>query len=309
MIRIRFHGRGGHGIKTAGRIVGTAAFLVGYQVQDSPVYGAERRGAAVTAFARISESPILERGLIDSPDLIVIADETLLNDRGAAVLAGQASASAVFVNAASNDGLAEKYGIQRPLVTFDVSALTLATLGKASALSAGLGAAAARLTGLITAEHLVDAVREELTQLHAARGLIDQNVVIASRVFEAVTPATLVGRAFLPDSPSKKKDGQEYPSYIHAVGYDLPSIGTSSIRAPGNAAQRNTGTWRVERPEIDRAVCSRCQLCVLECPDGAMSLDKAGFPVIDYEHCKGCMICAQLCPLRAIGSAKEVRAW
>ena len=32
MIRIRFHGRGGHGIKTASRIVGTAAFLAGYQV-------------------------------------------------------------------------------------------------------------------------------------------------------------------------------------------------------------------------------------------------------------------------------------
>lgn len=309
MIRIRFHGRGGHGVKTAGRIVGTAAFLAGYHVQDSPVYGAERRGAAVTAFARLSDSPILERGTIDSPDLIVIADETLLNDRVAAVLAGQATASAVFVNAASSDGLADKYGIQPPLVTFDVSSLTLATLGKASALSAGMGAAAARLTGLISAEQLIAAIREELTQLHAAQGLIEQNVAIASRVFEAVTPATFVGRALLPDSSSKKKDGQECPSYIHAIAYDVPVIGTSSILAPGNAAQRNTGTWRVERPEIDRDVCSRCQLCVLECPDGAMSLDKDGFPVIDYGHCKGCMICAQLCPLKAIGRTKEVRAW
>lgn len=304
MIRIRFHGRGGHGVKTAGRIVGTAAFLAGHQVQDSPVYGAERRGAAVAAFTRIADSPILERGLIDSPDFIVVADETLLNDRGAAVLAGQASASAVFVNAASSDGLAARFGIQPPLVTFDVSALTLETLGKASALSAGLGAAAARLTGLISAEQLVEAIREELTQLHAAQGLIEQNVAIASRVFES-----LVGWALLPDRVSKSKDGQECPSYIHTVGYDLPQIGTSSILAPGNAAQRNTGSWRLERPEIDRGVCSRCQLCVLECPDGAMSLDKEGFPVIDYEHCKGCMICAQLCPLHAIGRTKEVRAW
>ena len=50
MIRIRFHGRGGHGVKTASRIVGTAGFLAGFECQDSPVYGAERRGAAVTAF-------------------------------------------------------------------------------------------------------------------------------------------------------------------------------------------------------------------------------------------------------------------
>lgn len=304
MIRIRFHGRGGHGVKTAGRIVGTAAFLAGYQVQDSPVYGAERRGAAVSAFTRISETPILERGLIESPDLIVIADETLLNDRGAAVLAGQENASAVFVNAASSDGLAEKYGIKPQLATLDVSALTLETLGKASALSAGLAAAAARLTGLISAEQLVEAVRDELAQLHAAQGLIEQNVAIASRVFES-----LGGWTLLPDRVSKGRDGQECPSSIHAVGYDAPATGTASITAPGNAAQRNTGTWRVERPEIDRDVCSRCQLCVLGCPDGAMSLDKEGFPVIDYDHCKGCMVCAQLCPLKAIGRTKEVRAW
>ena len=49
MERIRFHGRGGQGAKTASRIVGMAAFLEGDVAQDSPVYGAERRGAPVAA--------------------------------------------------------------------------------------------------------------------------------------------------------------------------------------------------------------------------------------------------------------------
>ena len=43
MYRIRFHGRGGQGMKTASRILGTAFFLSGYEVQDAPRYGAERR--------------------------------------------------------------------------------------------------------------------------------------------------------------------------------------------------------------------------------------------------------------------------
>lgn len=80
MLRIPFHGRGGHGIKTASRIVGTAAFLSGLQAQDSPVYGAERRGAALSAFTRIDTQPICERGAIVDPDLILVADETLLAD-------------------------------------------------------------------------------------------------------------------------------------------------------------------------------------------------------------------------------------
>jgi len=44
MYRIRFHGRGGQGMKTSSRILGTAFFYEGYEVQDAPKYGAE--GAA-----------------------------------------------------------------------------------------------------------------------------------------------------------------------------------------------------------------------------------------------------------------------
>jgi pyruvate ferredoxin oxidoreductase gamma subunit len=42
MLRIRFHGRGGQGMKTASRILGSASFHAGFVVQDSPVYGAAR---------------------------------------------------------------------------------------------------------------------------------------------------------------------------------------------------------------------------------------------------------------------------
>ena len=51
MLRVRLHGRGGQGIKTASQILGSAAFLAGHQAQDFPLYGAERRGTAVTIFA------------------------------------------------------------------------------------------------------------------------------------------------------------------------------------------------------------------------------------------------------------------
>ena len=80
MFRIRFHGRGGQGMKTASRIVGTAAFRQGYYAQDSPVYGAERRGAPMVAFTRFDSRPVLERGLVTAPDLVVVADASLLND-------------------------------------------------------------------------------------------------------------------------------------------------------------------------------------------------------------------------------------
>ena len=67
MLRIRFHGRGGQGMKTASRIVGSAAFHAGLVVQDSPIYGAERRGAPMSAMTRIAHEPIRERGAITRP--------------------------------------------------------------------------------------------------------------------------------------------------------------------------------------------------------------------------------------------------
>ncbi len=88
MYRIRFHGRGGQGIKTAGRVLGTAFFLEGFTVQDSPRYGAERRGAPIVAYVRAAQRPIDERGVIQHPDLVVVVDETLVQVVAAEVLTG-----------------------------------------------------------------------------------------------------------------------------------------------------------------------------------------------------------------------------
>ena len=88
MYRIRFHGRGGHGMKTASRILGTAFFLEGYEVQDAPRYGAERRGAPIFAYVRASREIINERGIIGQPDLILVADDSLMAIQAAGVLSG-----------------------------------------------------------------------------------------------------------------------------------------------------------------------------------------------------------------------------
>ena len=53
MIEIRIHGRGGQGAVVASKMLVTAAAKEGKKVQAFPFFGAERRGAAVAAFARI----------------------------------------------------------------------------------------------------------------------------------------------------------------------------------------------------------------------------------------------------------------
>src|SRR5210317_1358229 len=98
MFRIRFHGRGGQGMKTASRILGTAFFQAGYQVQDAPRYGAERRGAPIFAYVRADQSAINERGIINNPDLVVVADDTLVGMPAAGVTQGLDEHSVLLIN-------------------------------------------------------------------------------------------------------------------------------------------------------------------------------------------------------------------
>jgi 2-oxoacid:acceptor oxidoreductase gamma subunit (pyruvate/2-ketoisovalerate family) len=74
---IRIHGRGGQGSVTAAQLLAHAAFLEGKWVQAFPYFGAERRGAPVKAFARISDESILVHSQIYNPDYIIVLDPHL----------------------------------------------------------------------------------------------------------------------------------------------------------------------------------------------------------------------------------------
>src|SRR4030042_1325818 len=76
---IRWHGRGGQGAITAAKIVAQAAYIKGYRgVTAAPSFGAERRGAPVSASTRISPEPIMVVSQIEGPDVVVVLDHTLL---------------------------------------------------------------------------------------------------------------------------------------------------------------------------------------------------------------------------------------
>lgn len=299
MLRIRFHGRGGHGIKTASRILGTAGFLSGLQAQDSPIYGAERRGAALAAFTRLDTQPIRERGIVPDPDLILVADETLLADPAAGVLAGSAGASGMFVNSAQKGpALACQFAISCPVLTQDLTTLTIELLGRGSALSAALGAAGCALVGLQPADLVISAVRQELEELGLTPETLDQNIEVARRVYSSLL-AIRLGERPPPRSSCS----------MHTSTYLSGPEGRPLLLAPGNAVRRHLGSWRIFRPVIDLAACTRCGLCFALCPDGAISLDAKAYPVIDLNNCKGCLICCQVCPTHCIHEEKEVRAW
>lgn len=81
LYEIRWHGRGGQGAITAAQIIAEAAYYYHDKyITASPSFGAERRGAPITASTRISDEKIRLRSPIVNPDIVVVLDETLLRD-------------------------------------------------------------------------------------------------------------------------------------------------------------------------------------------------------------------------------------
>lgn len=96
MIEIRWHGRGGQGAKTASLLLADAAFNTGKYIQGFPEYGPERMGAPITAYNRISSSPIRLHSNIYEPDYVVVVDDTLLES--VPVTEGLKETGAIIIN-------------------------------------------------------------------------------------------------------------------------------------------------------------------------------------------------------------------
>jgi len=76
---IIWYGRGGQGAITASQLIAEAADIEGYPgITTAPSFGAERRGAPVAAFLRLSREPIRIFSQVTNPDYAVVLDPTLL---------------------------------------------------------------------------------------------------------------------------------------------------------------------------------------------------------------------------------------
>ena len=96
ILEIRWHGRGGQGVKTAALLLADVAFHTGKYVQGFPEYGPERMGAPVTAYDRISGERIRIHSNIYEPDYVAVVDESLLDS--VAVTAGLDPRGGILVN-------------------------------------------------------------------------------------------------------------------------------------------------------------------------------------------------------------------
>ena len=155
MIEIRWHGRGGQGAKTASLLLADAAFNTGKYIQGFPEYGPERMGAPITAYNRISKTPITIHSNIYEPDYVVVVDDTLLESVD--VTAGLKSSGAIVINTTkSAEKLKEELkGYSGSIYTIDARKISEEALGRYFPNTPML-AAIVKVSGIMSDEDLLN---------------------------------------------------------------------------------------------------------------------------------------------------------
>ena len=130
MIEIRWHGRGGQGAKTASLLLADAAFNTGKFIQGFPEYGPERMGAPITAYNRISKTPITIHSNIYEPDYVVVVDDTLLESVD--VTSGLKETGAIVINTTKSAEYLKKAlkGYSGEIYTIDARKISEEALGR-----------------------------------------------------------------------------------------------------------------------------------------------------------------------------------
>ena len=302
MFRIRFHGRGGQGMKTASRILGDAFFLCGYEVQDAPRYGAERRGAPIFAYVRAAKQPINERGVINRPDLVIVADDSLVAIPAAGVLQGISPKTVLLVNSHQSSNIWEdRLNVPGQVLILPVSE-EVEDRAELPFLGTTCAGAAARLVGVIPLEQLQQAIRDELS--HLGSEVVEKNIQQATEAYELASK--FEGKVIEGTEISAKDFAN--PNWVD-LPFEAAKISAPTIHTGLTSELSPTGAWRTMRPVVDYQRCNRCWwVCSEFCPDGAIKVDDKGYPQIDLDHCKGCMVCVAQCPPHAIEAVAESTA-
>jgi 2-oxoacid:acceptor oxidoreductase gamma subunit (pyruvate/2-ketoisovalerate family) len=179
MFEIRFHGRGGQGAVVASSVLASAFFKEGKFVQAFPSFGAERRGAPVTAFTRIDDRKISIRFGIYKPDCLVILDSSL--SRKANITQGLKEDHWIIINSDRTPADFHFLG-DYPVATIDASSIARKyKLGSPSIpiVNTTILGAFARVTGLVKIESVLEAIRE------SAPSMPEENARAAQEAYEA----------------------------------------------------------------------------------------------------------------------------
>ncbi len=184
MVQIRWHGRAGQGVVTASQLLAETMAREGMHVQAFPNFGAEKRGAPISAFTRISKEKIRVHNEVYKPDMVVVVDPTLI---GLVDIAHGTDEHTLFLfNAPFEPAkIKEKLGLaSNKVYAVDATTIALEEIGRAIP-NVPMLAALLHVTGMLPTEKIKKSV-EELLSARFKKEVVEANLRTIDRAIKEV---------------------------------------------------------------------------------------------------------------------------
>jgi pyruvate ferredoxin oxidoreductase gamma subunit len=184
-IEIRWHGRAGQGVVTAAVTLADALSSESdIFVQAFPEFGAEKRGAPILAFNRISKKPIRSHSQVYYPDIVVVTDPSLL---GMVDIGSGAKDDTYFLMNMTYDIELVRNRLSlggRKIYALDAYTIAEDELGKAIP-NVPMVAALIKVAGLMEQERIKERIKASLSKKLRSE-VVDMNVRTIDRAVEEV---------------------------------------------------------------------------------------------------------------------------
>jgi len=184
-VEIRWHGRGGQGTVTAAKVLADACLSTGKNVQAFPEYGPERAGAPLRAYNRISDKELRIHCPVLQPNIVIVADPTLLDSIN--VLEGAPDDAILLVNTGkSPQEIRKKTKAKKSqkVLTVDATTISLETIGRNLPNACMLGALT-KVSEIVPMDVLLEDIKGSFGSKFSEK-IITGNLDAAKRGFEEV---------------------------------------------------------------------------------------------------------------------------
>jgi len=186
MTEIRWHSRAGQGAVTGAKGLGDVVSTTGKQVQAYALYGSAKRGAAMNAYNRIDDNPIINHETKMFPDFVLVIDPALAFTDDITKNDKPTTQYIITTHMSKDELIAQIPALQdkadRTFVV-DCMEISLSTIGRAMPNAPMLGAVV-KVSNMFELDYFLDRMKKVLSKF--PQKIIDANMKAITRAYNEV---------------------------------------------------------------------------------------------------------------------------
>ena len=184
MLEIRWHSRAGQGAVTGAKGLADVVANTGKEVQAFAFYGSAKRGAAMTAYNRVDDEPILNHEKFMHPDYVLVIDPALVYTADFTAHEKDTTKYIITTHMSKDELIAEVPKLKgKEVYVVDCMGISLDTIGRAIPNTPMLGALM-KISGMFELDYFQNAMLKVLAKF--PQKIIDANMSAIERAYNEV---------------------------------------------------------------------------------------------------------------------------